>query len=181
MGTEPKPEPTKLESKPRGRSGPKTVAGKLAVSVNATRHGLLSSRPVAIAGLEDAEAWQRHLSAVHGDLRPVGYLESSLVDLLALNLWRLLRAQHAEAQIIATVQARAFDLAGRESELDEPETPDVRMRRIDAWRAKRLLLAPEELEALGRHEAHLHRSALKTLATLKELQRDRQDSPAGTD
>ncbi len=51
------------------RRGPKTTAGKLAVSRNAAKHGILSPRPV-VAAFETERAWKAHREAIIESLAP---------------------------------------------------------------------------------------------------------------
>jgi hypothetical protein len=66
------------------RRGPKTTAGKLAVSRNAAKHGILSPRPV-VAAFESERAWKAHREAILESLAPVGGMEEALAERVALN------------------------------------------------------------------------------------------------
>src|SRR4051812_34571298 len=80
-------------------TGPRTPTGKARSSKNATRHGALSTTPV-IPGLEDLAEWEQHRSAVIASLDVDGYLETTLADRVALQLWRLRRLTRHEIQTI---------------------------------------------------------------------------------
>jgi hypothetical protein len=90
------------------KSGPKTKAGKLAVSRNATRHGINSPAPV-IPGLERTEDWQEHRSGILENLSPVGHLEVTLAERVALLSWRLHRVTRYETGAIAISQETIED------------------------------------------------------------------------
>ena len=81
-------------------TGPKSRAGKAAVSRNATRHGLLSTR--LILGDENEAEYQDLLDGLCQSLRPVGLLEVVLVEKIAVNLWRqrrLVKAEQADIEL----------------------------------------------------------------------------------
>jgi hypothetical protein len=74
----------------KSSTGPKTHQGKLNVSRNATKHGILSLRPV-VAHFESEQSWQRHREAILESLAPEGGLEEALAERVALCSWRLNR------------------------------------------------------------------------------------------
>src|SRR3990172_4020199 len=80
--------------------GPKSKAGKAAVSRNALKHGIMSPHPVIIEGLETAAGWQRHLEGIAANLAPEGALEEALAERVALCVWRLRRATHYETAML---------------------------------------------------------------------------------
>lgn len=82
-------------------TGPKTLAGKKASALNATRHAVLSVVPV-LPGVERADAWEAHRSATIASLAPVGYLETVLADRVASLLWRLGRVTRYETENTAS-------------------------------------------------------------------------------
>ena len=89
-------------------TGPITSAGKEAVSGNAVRHGLMSTKPV-IPHLESPEAWEEHYSATVSTLEPQGHIEGLLVERIAVLTWRLGRVVRYETESIAVLQERAED------------------------------------------------------------------------
>ena len=92
------------------KGGPKTEAGKAIASANATKHGIMSIRPV-IDG-EDPSAWEAHLRGTIEALEPVGHLERVLAERVALLLWRQLRvARHETIVLDHAVAATADDMA----------------------------------------------------------------------
>jgi hypothetical protein len=68
--------------------GPATQNGKAVVRWNATRHGISSPKPV-VPGLENTEDWENHLEGIMENLSPVGQLEITLAERVALLSWRL--------------------------------------------------------------------------------------------
>jgi hypothetical protein len=81
-------------------TGPTSKAGKRTVSGNATRHGVLSTRLVTEGEVE--EEFHELFDELCRSLRPEGILELTLVEKIAINLWRqrrLVRAEHAAIEI----------------------------------------------------------------------------------
>jgi len=84
----------------RQSTGPKTVAGKETVSQNARRHGILSTHLV----LEDEsrEKFDLLLATLQQEMQPVGLIEQTLVERVAVSIWRqrrLVRAESAEVEL----------------------------------------------------------------------------------
>jgi hypothetical protein len=76
-------------------TGPRTPAGKAAVARNPVRHGVFAHLPV-VPG-ENPYDWDRHRAGVVASLAPVGLLERTLAERVALLLWRLARLARFEA------------------------------------------------------------------------------------
>jgi hypothetical protein len=87
----------------KSSTGPKTLQGKLNVSRNATKHGILSLRPV-VEHFESEQGWQRHREAILESLAPEGGLEEALAERVALCSWRLNRAIAFETETITQEQ-----------------------------------------------------------------------------
>ena len=83
--------------------GPATQNGKAVVRWNATRHGISSPKPV-VPGLENTDDWENHLEGIMENLSPVGQLEITLAERVALLSWRLHRVTRFETGAIATSQ-----------------------------------------------------------------------------
>src|SRR5215212_11728305 len=83
--------------------GPNTQEGKEVVRWNATRHGISSPKPV-VPGLEKQEDWESHLEGIMDNLSPVGHLEVTLAERVALLSWRLHRVTRYETGAIAISQ-----------------------------------------------------------------------------
>jgi len=64
--------------------GPKSKAGKAAVSRNALKHGIMSPHPVIIEGIETEAAWHRFRHGIVENLAPEGALEEDLAESIAL-------------------------------------------------------------------------------------------------
>ena len=76
--------------------GPKTKAGKAAVSRNAVKHGIYSFHSVVIEDIETEAEWDRFRDGIVDYLSPEGMLEENLAESIALTRWRLRRVTHAE-------------------------------------------------------------------------------------
>lgn len=76
-------------------TGPTTLRGKRTVARNALRHGLLSTLRV-LPFVEQEQDWENHYCRLHLELAPVGYLEETLVQRVALLTWRLARIARYE-------------------------------------------------------------------------------------
>jgi len=100
-------------------TGPKTPEGKAAVRYNALKHGLLALEVVIPSGdgQEDREEFELLLSSLADELQPVGVLEESRVERIAVCLWRLRRAARFESAEIR----RSYGVP--ESECPPPEVP----------------------------------------------------------
>jgi hypothetical protein len=83
--------------------GPNTAQGKAVVRWNATRHGISSPRPV-VPGLEKQVDWEEHRSGILENLSPIGHLEITLAERIALLCWRLHRVTRYETESIAVSQ-----------------------------------------------------------------------------
>lgn len=93
-------------------TGPTSEAGKLAVRLNATRHGLLSQAPV-MAG-ESEEEYNALRAQLESELVPVGIVEGQLCERIAGALWRLRRLSHIEAGLLTGGAAKSFADAAEE-------------------------------------------------------------------
>jgi hypothetical protein len=119
-------EPTVRGSGPstiaRKGSGPRTRLGKERTKHNALRHGIFSKAVVLKS--ESQLEFDSLQNGLCKDFRPVGRLEETLVEMLAVTLWRQRRVLIAEA---AEIQA------GMES-IEHPEDPHAPIRALLACR-----------------------------------------------
>jgi hypothetical protein len=80
-------------------TGPVTVQGKQTVSNNAFKHGVFSK--TLILTDEDPDEYKNLLDQLFNELHPTGLLEQTLVERIALTLWRqkrLVRAKTANIE-----------------------------------------------------------------------------------
>ncbi len=80
-------------------TGPKTSNSKAIVSTNATKHAILSDR-ILVDGEKPAE-FRRLLEELNVALAPVGIVEATLVERVAVSMWRQRRLVRAETAALA--------------------------------------------------------------------------------
>jgi hypothetical protein len=80
-------------------TGPKTSNGKAIVSANATKHAILSDR-ILLDGEKPAE-FRNLLEELNVALAPVGIVEVTLVERVAVSMWRQRRLVRAETAALA--------------------------------------------------------------------------------
>ncbi len=78
-------------------TGPKNTSS---TRFNATKHGLLA---LGVTELDDADGYRDTLRDVKREKNPVGVVEESLVESIALDIIRLRRARRLEAEYITEV------------------------------------------------------------------------------
>ena len=127
-------------------TGPKTAAGKAQSSMNACEHGL-TARKIVIPG-EDPKKFDRLRAELWDEWQPRLGMQSILVDRLAGQIWRLLRAPVFEAAII---EARCAHYTVGEALIWDSQYGDT-------------------LGKLSRYEAALMNDCAKTMQMLVALQ-----------
>jgi len=183
-------------------TGPRTLAGKAKVSVNAVKHGL-TGRDVVLPG-ENAEDFD----TFHGDvltcLNPKSALEGLLAEKIVADAWRLRRVpifeallykygckellmrQAAEAvrqyestaedRVLASLEHKKVAARDRQAHADAEQRLAHAQAEVDdpAFAVTRVLqISPEPFLNLWRHETALSRSMLRTLHELERLQAKR--------
>jgi hypothetical protein len=143
-------------------SGPKTYEGKQASSLNATRHGLTGSQ-IVMPG-EDAAAYEQLRRGLRETHNPANDAESLLVDQIAANAWRLMRAQRVETAFLAKLA-------------EGSENPDAAI-------AAAFLERPKDVARMHRYVAAAHNAYYKAINELSRLQKERaaaekEDETAG--
>src|SRR5260370_752355 len=92
-------------------TGPRSDEGKERSSLNATRHGLCSDRPI-IPG-DDAAEWETFRDCVVRRWLPADDYEKELAERIALQMWRFRRVTRLETQLL------------NDALNDEPEAPHL--------------------------------------------------------
>jgi hypothetical protein len=133
------------------RRGPKTVAGKARIGLNALTHGISSARLV-VPG-ESATTWELFRQAIVEALVPIGPVEVALAGRVASALWRLRRVTAYEEAAIA--------------ERQDLETASAR-----------LLPHPLDIDKVIRYEAHLSRQLYQALHELEAMRAGRRGEAA---
>lgn len=96
--------------------GPISRIGKAKVATNAIKHGL--SAKSLILSDENPIEYQTLLEQLQSELQPVGILEQSLVERIAVALWRQKRLIRAETAYIESERTLTKILADVKQELD---------------------------------------------------------------
>jgi hypothetical protein len=134
--------------------GPATENGKQVVRWNAIRHGISSPEPV-VPSLEKREDWESYLEGIVENLSPVGHLEVTLAERIALLSWRLHRVTRYETETIAISQEQVEEV--------------IHTR---AWFSRSLRenpyasTYPEDIRFDAKHNRQIH-NALKRLPSLE--------------
>jgi hypothetical protein len=134
--------------------GPKTAQGKAVARWNATRHGISSPKPV-VPGLEKQEDWESHLEGIMENLSPVGHLEVTLAERVALLSWRLHRVTRFETETIAISQGQVEEDIHRKAIF-------LRSLRDSPYASTH----PEDIRSEAKHNRKTH-NALKRFPSLK--------------
>ena len=140
-------------------TGPKTPQGKVTVSRNAMTHGLTALN--ACINGEDLDEFDATRQSFENELKPVGPVQTLLVQQIVMAAWRLGRLRLIEGGLF---QLRAIDDA-KNIERDYQNLP---ARTRLAYLFLRDVRGPNALTILGRYEGRVERSFYRAL---KELQR----------
>ncbi len=119
---------------------------------------------------ENSEQFASFRNEIIVDLEPLGGLEETYVERMAMLMWRLRRVAQFEAALYRETSAKAhlFDFAG-------PFAPSFEELSEMSGSVVQSLLSEGLLEKLTRHEASLQRQLKETLNMLIGLQRRRSD------
>src|SRR5579884_786447 len=132
-------------------TGPRTDAGKSTSSQNALKHGATSKH--VVLAFENPAEFQALTADLIRTFKPVGLIESMLVDDIAAAQWRIRRMEHVLREYI--------DRAAYEHPSQNPMTAMADV-----------LLSPE-VQRLQRYENGFRRTFESAWRKLKELQRAR--------
>src|SRR4051812_28696229 len=84
------------------KRGPRTPEGKARSAMNALRHGL-RARAFALLPEEDPADWEEHLADLRAGYGPLDAAEEKLVAALAVAMWKEVRADRQEAEVLAAI------------------------------------------------------------------------------
>src|SRR3954470_21966144 len=133
--------------------GPATQNGKAVVRWNATRHGISSPAPV-VPGLEKSEDWREHREGILDNLTPMGHLEVTLAERIALLSWRLHRVTRYETEAIAISQGQVEEELHRRAMF-------LRSLRDNPYASTH----PEDVRFEAKHNKQVH-NALRRFSTV---------------
>ena len=118
-------------------TGPRTDIGKTVSGTNATRHGIFSAQ--LILKDEEPDEFQALVAALQADLRPVGALELTLVERIAVTIWRQRRLVQAETA--------KLDLARRDAEIANGVNRELGLRTYSEVEAEDLVaFDPDQIQ-----------------------------------
>lgn len=132
-------------------TGPKTSEGIQASSRNAIRHGLTGTQ-IVMPG-EDAAAYEELRKGMSESYKPATEAERVIVDQIAANAWRLMRAQRIETAFFAKLAEGA----------DDP----------DAAIAAAFIDRPKDVARMHRYVTAANNAYFKALRELARLQKER--------
>lgn len=133
-------------------TGPKSAGGKAVTSKNATRHGLLSGR--LILDDEDPDEFEALITDLCHSLRPVGIAEATLVERLAVTIWRQRRLVRSETAAISLTR--------------EP-VPTAKAVSDELRRGYGVEVAPQDLEPFNSDREDWCRTAIAEMEALEEI------------
>jgi hypothetical protein len=139
-------------------TGPRTPEGKARCRLNAFRHGLTGH--VFVFTEDEAPAYTKHHSSIHDYYRPVGCVEQSLTDQVAIGIWRLQRAMAMEEGLFAMDAAT------------QPESDSM------VGPARTWLEQGKAIDLLGKYEGRIRRSLDRDKAELQRIQQLRKEEAA---
>ena len=147
----------------RKSTGPTSIEGKTKTKFNAVKHGMTAR--VAVLPYEDPHSYEHLRQSFIDDYAPANAREYSLVELAAINYWRLLRMRRVETASfdlhIKTIKDH-HDLSGTPTFEDDGGLASAFATPHDAFRK------------LERYTIAVERSYFRAIDTLRRLQNDRE-------
>ncbi len=143
-------------------TGPKTEEGKTKSKFNALKHGMTAE--VAVLPHEDKTSYEEIRQATIESYQPANGAELMLVDLIAINYWRLLRARRVET-VTLDLHIRAYKRrhgVGPSASLDD-----------DCGIATAFADPGNGLGNINRYQTTVERAYLQAVETLRKTQNDR--------
>lgn len=157
-----------------GRStGPVTPEGRAASSRNAIRHGVLSSDIVVASG-ENRSEFDSLLQALRMELQPQSLVEATLVEQLAVLIWRNRRLADAERVMMEGRVAWSGTTPALAKRAIDPRSPEDYRLLLES---QKVLPLPTQL-LIGRYQIMITNQMLGIIETLRELGKGRDASTA---
>lgn len=159
-------------------TGPTSAEGKAIASQNATRHGLLSTK--LFLEDENPAEFQSLFGGLWHSLIPVGALEASLVERIAVTLWRQRRLVHAETATLTLARQPRYIAGSVSSELGRSygsEIKEASLTPFDSDQEQWCRKVIEEIDRLGEIDVRtLEQLAPHVFAQLKSnAEEDHED------
>jgi hypothetical protein len=143
-------------------TGPKTEQGKTKSKFNALKHGMTAE--VAVLPHEDKTSYEELRQATIESYQPANGAELMLVDLIAINYWRLLRARRVET---ATLDLHVRGYKRRHGVSPSASLDD------DSGIATAFADPENGLGNINRYQTTVERAYLRAVETLRKTQNDR--------
>jgi hypothetical protein len=157
-------------------TGPATADGKAVASRNATRHGLLSTK--LFLDDEDSAEFLTLAKGLAASLTPVGALEGTLVERIAVTIWRQRRLVQAETASLSLARQPRKIAIGVGSELGRSELRQDELVPFDADRERWCRQVIAELDQLSDYSIEtLERQAPLTYQQLQSDAGEDQETP----
>ena len=142
-------------------SGPKSPAGKATSSLNAIKTGL-TGRAILLHS-DDVAEYQRHIAAYQDEFKPVGYLESELLQSIADCAWRVRRVSNLEQTFYAKGREEFAELFAKADPAQRPSL--IELHTYETYN--------KQFRNLQLQESRLARRREKEIAELRRLQQER--------
>jgi hypothetical protein len=143
-------------------TGPKTEAGKSRAKLNASRHCLTGQ--IHITSDAERAALECFTKGIVDSLAPANPLESQIAQNIAEDYWRLNRGRAIETNILALGQL------GEDGEFDT----EFEQAHTALAAARTFLANPKAFQLISLYAQRTNRDIQKNLATLKQLQAERE-------
>jgi hypothetical protein len=153
----------------RQSTGPRTEQGKAASSQNARKHSL-TSKQVVIKG-ESIEEFEDLKRSLYADHKPANTTEQLLVNEIAENYWRLMRARRAEAEYLDREFESAF--TGDSTELDKIRRYMTSIER--AWHRAIIQLEKTQSARIVKEEAERRQEETEIAALIERRNQEMHD------
>ena len=190
-------------------TGPRTLAGKLAISQNAQRHGLLS-KALRFQDASEEREFQKLLEDLKLEFQPIGRMELMLVEEIAVCHWKITVAEGwAQEELFLRRKAATpildlfFNSSDRAGNPFSKQHDKVRDAARGGWDCRELVVKiggnehlrfPSDKEnrvqfeaklgnstdSLLRYETTWKRDLYKAMSTLREMQRGRKAAGGGS-
>jgi hypothetical protein len=144
-------------------TGPTSVEGKAKARFNALKHGMTAE--VAVLPHEDPDCYEDLRQSLIDDYEPANAGEAMLVEMVAINYWRLLRARRVES---ASLSLHVEAIKNRHEVSTDPTDQD------DRGLAAAFANPTDSFRNLERYQATVERSYYRAMETLRKTQNDRK-------
>ncbi len=158
----------------RRSTGPTTAAGKQKAAQNSARH-YLTAKQLVVPGEDPADYTELH-QGLHQSWIPANAQESILVEQIAQNAWRLMRARRLEAALFIRTMPSLEPVAPAYPGalcLRTPANPEVAMLRA-------FLDNTKEFDNLRRYTTPIERAYHIAISELTKLQKQRRIHEIGS-